>query len=161
MEQQTKWKATVSTRLENANADQIWPFFKDFFGLHKWFPGLPTCYGIHGSNGEPGCIRYCAGFSLPSVDGAAVSWCTERLIEIDHVEMSLSYEIVDCNTGFMSYIASMKIVPAADSGGEWSIEWCFEVEPLVGWRLEDLVPKYESGLQLMVKKMEAAVSDSS
>lgn len=156
-----KWEAKVSTRLENASSDQIWPFLKDFFSLHKWFPGLPTCYGIHGTNGEPGCVRYCAGFSLPSIDGATVSWSKERLIEIDHVERNLSYEIVDCNTGFKSYVASMKIIPAADGCGGWQIEWRFEVDPVVGWRLEDLVPKYEIGLQLMVKKMEASISDSS
>ncbi|CAI9771200.1 unnamed protein product [Fraxinus pennsylvanica] len=73
----------------------------------------------------------------------------------------LKLSAVDCDTGFKSYVASMKIIPAADSDGVWQMEWQFEMDPIVGWRLEDLVPKYGIGLQLMVKKMEVSISDSS
>ncbi|KAI5354610.1 hypothetical protein L3X38_007505 [Prunus dulcis] len=71
-ESRPKWEATVSARLTKARVDQIWPLLKDF---HQWFPTLATCYGVRGANGEPGCIRYCSGSSIPSKgDHKAVSW---------------------------------------------------------------------------------------
>lgn len=159
----TKWEGNVSTRLTKACADQIWPLFKDFFNLHKWFPSLATCYGIHGTNGEPGCIRYCAGFSIPS-DGSnddnnrPISWSKERLIAVDDVERSLSYEIVDSNIGFKSYVSTVKIVPEGANGQDGCvIEWGFNVDPVEGWALDDLVRKYEVGLQRMAERMEDAV----
>uniref|UniRef100_A0A2N9GIC2 Uncharacterized protein n=1 Tax=Fagus sylvatica TaxID=28930 RepID=A0A2N9GIC2_FAGSY len=66
---QPKWEGKVCTSLTNATANQVWHLYKDFFNFHKWFPSLDTCYGIHGTNSELGCIRYCAGFSIPSNDG--------------------------------------------------------------------------------------------
>ncbi|GFS35438.1 polyketide cyclase/dehydrase and lipid transport superfamily protein [Actinidia rufa] len=157
---QHKWVFKVSTRLTQATADQIWPLFEDFFNLHKWFPGLPTCYGVHGTNGEPGCIRHCAGFSLPSNGG--VSWSRERLIAVDPVHRVITYDIVDCNIGFKSYVSTVQIKPN-DSDGQTSgcmIEWSITVDPVEGARLEDLVKKYENGLQGMAKKMEDAVGST-
>ncbi|XP_073301587.1 lachrymatory-factor synthase [Primulina huaijiensis] len=157
------WEARVSTKLEKATAHQIWPLFQDFFGLHQWFPGLAICHGIHGTNGEPGCVRYCAGFGLKTEkineEESVLRWSTERLIAIDHAQMTFSYEIVDCNIGFKSYVSSIKVVPAGGSGRGCVVEWCFRVDPVVGWKFEDLVGRYEVGLQLMTKKMEAAVTE--
>ncbi|KAI3468186.1 hypothetical protein Pfo_024849 [Paulownia fortunei] len=163
---QQKWEAKVSTRLEKARADQIWPLFEDFFGLHKWFPGLATCHGIQGSNGEPGCIRYCSGFGLKREENcneldSNLSWSKERLVAIDRAQMTFTYEIMDCNIGFKSYVSTIKVVPGDEGGGGCAVEWCISLDPVVGWKLEDLVGKYEVGLQLMVKKMEAAIFGSS
>ncbi|KAJ6354486.1 hypothetical protein OIU77_005153 [Salix suchowensis] len=154
-------KGKVSTVLAKATADQIWPLLNDFFNLHKWFPGLATCYGIHGTNGEPGCVRYCGGSSIPSTDSGTggdnrpVSWSTERLTAVDHVERSLSYEIVDSNIGFRSYVSTVKVVPQGDDGQDGCvIEWSFNVDPVAGMVLTELVRKYEVGLQQMAKRME-------
>lgn len=156
-----KWEGKVSARLNGTVADQIWPLFEDFFNFHKWFPGLATCYGIHGTNGEPGCIRYCAGFSIPSHSGGdSVSWSNERLIAVDDDSRSLSYEIVDCNIGFESYVATVKIVPQGDEGQAGCvIEWSFTVDPVEGWVRDDLVRRYEVGLQRMAKRMEDALRE--
>ncbi|KAK4419930.1 hypothetical protein Salat_2405900 [Sesamum alatum] len=157
---QQKWEAKVSTRLEKARPDQIWPFFEDFFGLHKWFPNLTTCHGIHGANGEPGCIRYCSGFGLKNTNesSSSLSWSKERLVALDRVQMTLTYEMVDCNIGFRSYVSTIKLVPR-DGGGV--VEWCISLDPVPGWKLQDLVAKYQVGLQLMVEKMESAIFESS
>ncbi|GLT73374.1 hypothetical protein SLA2020_452380 [Shorea laevis] len=78
---QPKWEGKVCTTLTNATADEIWSLYKDFVNFHKWFPGLATCYSIHGTNGEPGCIRYGTRFSTPSNGaGGAISWSKERYI---------------------------------------------------------------------------------
>lgn len=178
-----KWEAKVSTKLANASADQIWPFLEDFFGVHKYFPSLATSYGIHGSNGEIGSIRYCEGSSIPSQEtkeneeerSTVISWSKEKLTAIDPAEKSLSYEIIDSNTGFHSYVSTIQInknpIPAGDStivesgdedGGRLGcvVEWSFSVDAVGGWRLEDLVKKYEVGLHRMAQKMEDILSNS-
>ncbi|EXB93401.1 hypothetical protein L484_010729 [Morus notabilis] len=160
---QAKWEGKVSAKLSNATVDQIWPLFTDFFNFQKWFPSLSTCHGIHGTNGDPGCIRYCSGFSIPSnVGDKPVSWSKERLIAVDHAQHSLTYEIVDSNIGFESYVSTVKIVPGSDPGDDHdhqcgcAIEWSFTVDPVEGWALDDLVRKYEEGIQRMAQKMEAS-----
>ena len=151
-----KWEGKVSTRLRRARAKQIWSLFKDFFNLHKWFSGLETSYGIYGSNGELGCIRYCLGCSIPSSDGCA-AWSKEKLIAIDEINLSLSYEIVDSNIGFNSYVSTVRVSPA-DNGDGCMIEWSFVVDPVNGLNVEDLVTKYKLGLESMTKKMEEALN---
>ncbi|XP_020208450.1 lachrymatory-factor synthase isoform X2 [Cajanus cajan] len=150
-----RWEGKVSAKLRNATKEQAWPLVKDFFNLHKRFPTLATCYGIHGSNGEPGCIRYCAGSSIPSKSNASgsVSWSKERLVVVDDVDFSLKYEMVDGNIGFRSYESTMKVLSDDDSDG-CMLEWSFAVDPVEGLLLQDLVTKYHVGLQLMAHKME-------
>ncbi|KAL5072401.1 hypothetical protein RYX36_011385, partial [Vicia faba] len=84
------------------------------------------------SNDEPGCIRYCTRFSLPSYDSQEVSWSKEILVVVDDVERCLKYEIMDCNIGFRSYESTMRV----DCG--CVIEWLFAVDPVEGLVLEDL-----------------------
>lgn len=160
---QQKWQAKISTTLNRAEADQIWPFFQDFFGLHKWFSGLPNCQGIHGVNGELGCVRYCSGFGLKSPEANTdsgpnnVSWSKERLVAIDHAQKTFTYEIVDSNIGLKSYVSTIKVVPAAAAAGGCAVEWRISLEAVEGCRLEDFVVKYEVALKLMVKRMEDAI----
>ena len=84
-----------------------------------------------------------------------VSRSTERLKAVDHVERSLSYEIVDSNIGFSSYVSTVKVVPRGDDGQNGCvIEWSFNVDPVAGMVLNELVRKNEVGLQQMAKRME-------
>ncbi|XVF48581.1 hypothetical protein PTKIN_Ptkin03bG0202000 [Pterospermum kingtungense] len=166
---QFKWEAKVSAKLTRASPDQIWALYTDFFNFHKWYPGLASCHGIHGTNGEPGCIRYCSGFSISSPSssssegtghgrGSETKWSKERLIAIDHSGRSLSYEMVDSNIGFNSYVATVKIVPAGhDHQDGCVIEWSFTVDPVEGWQLDEMKKKYEVGLQSLVKRIEDVI----
>lgn len=151
--QQAKWDGKVSTRLTKATADQIWPLFKDFFNIHKWFPGSPSCSGIYGTNGKPGCIRYCSGFSIqPDTEKQPDNWAKERLTAVDDAEHSLSYEIVDSNLGFTSYVSKVKIVQAPGDG--CVIEWSFSVDPVEGSVLDDMLALYNAWLKCIGQRME-------
>ncbi|XP_027332303.1 lachrymatory-factor synthase-like [Abrus precatorius] len=152
-----RWEGRVSANLRNATKEQAWPLVKDFFNLHKRFPTLATCYGIHGSNGEPGCIRYCAGSSIASNGSGSVSWSKERLVAVDDFDLILKYEIVDSNIGFKSYESTIKVLSTDDSDG-CMLEWSFAVDPVEGWVFEDLVGKYHVGLQFMAQKMEEEIA---
>ncbi|CAB4266463.1 unnamed protein product [Prunus armeniaca] len=144
-----KWEATVSARLTKARVDQIWPLLKDFFNFHQLFPTLANCYSVQGANGEPGCIRYCSGSSIPSKgDHMAVSWSKERLVAVDDADHSLSYEIVESHIGFKSYVPTVRVVPGGDVDVQYGclIEWSITFDPVEGWGLDHLVKKYELGL---------------
>ncbi|XP_071688452.1 lachrymatory-factor synthase-like [Rutidosis leptorrhynchoides] len=152
-----KWEGMVSTTLTKANAAQIWPLFIDFFNFHEWFPNLSTCYGVHGTNGEVGCTRYCSGSSLPNEDGGIdqVSWSRERLVAVDPNKMSMTYEMVDCNIGYKSYLSTIKIIPNETDG--CVVNWSFSLDQIDGLTREYLVKKYQDGLDQTIKKMEDAL----
>ncbi|XP_021729218.1 lachrymatory-factor synthase-like [Chenopodium quinoa] len=162
-----KWEGKVSTTLPSTKPHQIWPLFKDFFNIHKYFPTLSNSYGVHGTNGEVGCIRVCVGssrsFFLPKKDFDSkinseelVSLSKERLIAVDEVNKSLSYEIVESNIGLTSYVATVMISQGGDDLGNEGcvIEWSFTVDPVQGLKYEDMVKKYEVSLLKMAKAME-------
>uniref|UniRef100_A0A803NX48 peptidylprolyl isomerase n=1 Tax=Cannabis sativa TaxID=3483 RepID=A0A803NX48_CANSA len=148
--------------IRNATVEQIWPLLADFFNFNKWFPTLATCQGIHGTNGEVGCIRYCSGFSIPSnnvddqISSTPISWSKERLIAIDHDQHSLSYEILESNIGFQSYVSTFRIYAGGSECRDCVIEWSFTVDPVEGLAFDDLVRKYDVGLQRMAQRMEAS-----
>ncbi|KAL9660927.1 hypothetical protein QQ045_025746 [Rhodiola kirilowii] len=151
----SKWRGRVTAEAKRATADQVWSLYKDFFNFHKWFPTLSSCHGVLGVNGEAGCVRYCVGSSLPN-GGDEASWSKERLVAVDEKERSLRYEIVESNIGFEAYAAVVKVVASGESG--CLVEWAFEVAPVGGLTLEELVKKYESGLRATVKNMEDDLS---
>ncbi|CAK7353148.1 unnamed protein product [Dovyalis caffra] len=161
-ETQPKWKGKATVVLESPTADQVWPFLEDFCNLQKWLPGVDTCYQVEGKLGQPGLIRYC-GSSTLSADGSQeetkISWAKEKLIMIDPIERCLSYEILENNIGFKSYVATMKVLPIKDGDGQrgCKIEWFFVADPIEGWSLEDFNSYINSSLQFMGQKMEQAV----
>ncbi|KAE8678710.1 putative Polyketide cyclase/dehydrase and lipid transport superfamily protein [Hibiscus syriacus] len=153
---QPKWEAKIPAKLTGASPDQVWVIYTDFFNFHKWFPTLASCYGVHGANGELGCIRFCSGFSISSRGGGgSEKWSKERLIAIDHSNRSLSYEIMENNIGFSSYVSTVKIVPGdVDDGDGCVIEWSFTVDPVEGWQLDDMKKLYEKGLEGLARRIE-------
>ncbi|XVE98098.1 hypothetical protein REPUB_Repub03eG0076100 [Reevesia pubescens] len=115
-----------------------------------------ACAELRGISGQPGCVRFCAGFKTP-VDGkdkGTVNWTKQKLLSIDPSEMVFSYSIVDGNVGFNSYVSTVKVLPKEEG---CDIEWKYEVEPVKGWRLEDLDFFIASGLKVMAQRIEAAL----
>ncbi|KAJ0030406.1 hypothetical protein Pint_13258 [Pistacia integerrima] len=161
-EQQPKWKGKTSAEMAGIKAEQVWPFLEDFFGLDKWFPTLTTCIPVEGISGQPGCVRYCAGFRTPvdSDDGEeTVNWTNQKLLSIDPTKMTFSYSIIDGNVGFNKYVSTVTVVKKEDEEEGCRIEWEYEVEPVKvkGWTLEHLDCFISTGLQVMVERMKEAI----
>ncbi|KAK9275732.1 hypothetical protein L1049_023000 [Liquidambar formosana] len=156
---QPKWEGKACAELAGPKAEQVWPLLEDFFGLNKWFPTLTTCLPVEGVSGQPGCVRYCAGFKTPvnKGDEEIVNWTKQKLLSIDPTELTFSYSIIDGNVGFHSYISTVKVLPREDG---CSIEWRYEVEPVEGWTLANLDSFIGSGLQVMAKRMEEALQSN-
>ncbi|TKY44581.1 Lachrymatory-factor synthase [Spatholobus suberectus] len=154
--EKAKWKGKATTEVKGAKAEQVWLLLEDFFGLDKWFPTLSTCIPVEGISGQPGCVRFCAGFKTP-LDGHAkqtVNWTKQKLLSIDPAHRTFSYSIVDGNVGFHSYVSTLKVHPKAEG---CEIEWLYEVEPVEGWKLEYLDSFIDTGLQVMAQRMQAAL----
>ncbi|CAI9093567.1 OLC1v1029098C1 [Oldenlandia corymbosa var. corymbosa] len=139
MEQETlmmkpKWEGTVSAKIEDVNADQIWMLIKDFFGIYNFFPTLQASYGVQGNNGEVGSIRYCEllpSSPPPSDDDdngnkPEVHYVKEKITAIDPDQRSLTFEIVEGNIGLYSYVATLKVVVDDDDG--CVLEWSFSFD---------------------------------
>ncbi|KAM7277150.1 hypothetical protein ACFE04_019016 [Oxalis oulophora] len=147
---QPKWEGKSFVSLTGPKPNQIWPLLEDFCNLHKWFPNIDTCYQVEGILGQPGLVRYCA---TNNETLAVISWAKEKLLMINPDEMCLTYEVIDNNIGFGSYVATIKVLPAAGTDESSQIEWSFVADPVKGWRLEDLVMYIDNCLEFMAKKM--------
>lgn len=152
-----KWKGKAKAEVTGFKAEQAWPLLEDFFGLSKLFPTLSTCLPVEGLSGQPGCVRFCAGFKTPVDDGhgkKAMNWTKQKLLSIDPVQRIFSYAITDGNVGFHSYVSTVKVLPKE---GGCEIEWFYEVEPVKGWKLEYLDSFIGEGLQVMAQRIEEAL----
>ncbi|PRQ27550.1 putative polyketide cyclase/dehydrase, START-like domain-containing protein [Rosa chinensis] len=156
---QPKWEGKTSAELKSSPAQQVWPFLADFCNLQEVLPGLETCYQVEGVPGQPGLIRYCAG-SATDNDETTVKWAKEKLTAIDPIKRCFSYEIVESNMGFKSYVGTIQVVPVVNDDEGCMIEWSFVCDPIEGWRLEDFQSYLESSLQGMAKKIEDALLSS-
>ncbi|MBA0673789.1 hypothetical protein Gotri_019984 [Gossypium trilobum] len=154
--QQPKWEGKSCAKLAGCKAEQVWLLLQDFFGLDKWFPSLTTCLPVEGVSGQPGCVRFCAGFKTPvsGSDKGSMNWTKQKLLSIDPIKMVFSYSIVDGNVGFNAYVSTVRVL-SNEHGCD--IEWKYEVEPVKGWTLGDLDFFIASGLQVMAQRMEAAL----
>ena len=161
-----KWEGKASVELKSLKPSQVWPLLEDFFGLNKWFPTLAICLPVEGVSGQPGCVRYCAGFKTP-VDEKSnktrsceakerVNWTKQKLLAIDSTQRVFTYAIVDGNVGFNSYVSTVRVGPDG-AGDGCCIEWWYEVEPVEGWKPQDLDNFIGGGLRVMASRMEAAL----
>jgi len=164
-----KWEGKVTVEVRNTVEEQVWAVLEDFCNLHKWIP-IDTCYQVEGVQGQPGLIRYCASNikSVAEDDVVAepettIKWAKEKLLKIDPIKRCLSYEIVENNMGFKSYVATLKVVPnEGDAKSEGcGIEWGFVCDPIEGWTLQDFNSYIEYCLQFMAKKIEVQCSVTS
>ncbi|XP_050365731.1 lachrymatory-factor synthase-like [Argentina anserina] len=159
MEEQAhpKWRGKSCAQVNGHAAQEVWPLLADFCNLHKIFPKVETCYQLEEVAGQTGIVRYCAGFAT-NKDKSTVKWCKERLLMIDPIERCFSYEVIDSNMGFQSYIAIMRVVPIDD--GSSMIEWSFVSDPSEGKRMEDVQSFGEFSLQSIAKKIELVLTNS-
>ncbi|KAK0572495.1 hypothetical protein LWI29_032340 [Acer saccharum] len=165
-ERQPKWEGKTSVEIASLKPEQAWPCIEDFCNIHKWFPSIDACYQVEGEPGKPGLIRYCATTTQTfSSDGTGdhddqkstttttTKWAKEKLLMIDPIQRCLSYEVIDSNIGFKSYVATSKVLPIINGCG-CKIEWSFVADPVEGWSQEGLASVIDHCVQFMAKKME-------
>ncbi|XP_021729196.1 lachrymatory-factor synthase-like [Chenopodium quinoa] len=161
-QESAKWEGETIVELK-LTPQQAWPLIADFCSLDKWFTHLEKCYLVEGELGEPGMVRCCESSKFGG-DGVA-RFAKERLISIDPSQMCLSYEVLDNNAGFKSYVSTMRLFPS-DGGDDddddgrsgCKFVWTFEADPVEGFTLEGLCEIFKAIAHGMVIKMEEAYS---
>ncbi|GAU49452.1 hypothetical protein TSUD_407390 [Trifolium subterraneum] len=87
-----------------------------------------------------------------------IKWSKEKLLSRDPVQRCLSYEVVESNMGFMSYVATLRVFPVAAKAAGCRIEWGFVCDLVEGRTCEYLKSYIEFYLQLMANTIELAKS---
>ncbi|XP_004301435.1 PREDICTED: uncharacterized protein LOC101313126 [Fragaria vesca subsp. vesca] len=146
-----KWESQASAQLKGSKAHEVWPLLADFCNLDKWFPNLHTCYRVQGVSGQPGLVRYCE-----MKRDETTLWAKEKLLMIDPINQSITYEVGDNNLGLKSYVATVPVVPINNNNG-CKIEWSYVCNPIEGSSLEEFQSFVEYCLQGIAKKMELAL----
>lgn len=148
---QVKWSGKARAELRGCKAEQVWPLWADFGGLHKWFPNLCTSRLLaEGEAGKLESIRFCVGKVLEDEGHEEAKWAKERLVEIDDEKRLMRYELMENNVGLKGYAAEIRV---ADTDGGCAVEWSFEAEAVVGWCEEGLQSYVQSSLEAIVNKM--------
>lgn len=157
-ESKAKWEGKATVEVAGISAEQAWPLLEDFCNLHKLIP-IDTCYQVEGIPGQPGLIRYCASTIQGVADAEpTLNWAKEKLLTIDPIQRCLSYEIVDNNMGFKSYVGTLKVLYGDAAKPGCKVEWGFVSDPVEGWTIQALNSYVESSLQFMAKKIQLACS---
>ncbi len=98
-----------------AGAERVWEVVRDFDGLPTWHPGIASSEIEEGRGAaEVGCVRH---LTLP--DGSSVR---ERLLTLDDVGRSYTYEILRGPFSVRRYRATIRVAPVTETGRAF-VEW--------------------------------------
>uniref|UniRef100_A0A0E0JNG3 Lachrymatory-factor synthase n=1 Tax=Oryza punctata TaxID=4537 RepID=A0A0E0JNG3_ORYPU len=160
------WHGSVRAAVEGPTPDQAWALLGDFCSLDRWVPSVQTCRRLEGAEGQPGCVRYCAGPVNKAKAAAAAAgegegeaeavagWSKERLVEFDRAARRYSYEVVETNKGFGRYAATLRVEP--DPAG-CAVAWSFEADPVRGWTLEGFVGFLDELARGVARRLEEEI----
>lgn len=100
-----------------ADADAVWRLVRDFNGLPAWHPAIATSEIEAGPAAtEVGAVR-----KLGMPDGGVVR---ERLVTLDDVARSYTYDIVESPFPIRSYRSTIRVAPVTATGESFVEWWC-------------------------------------
>ena len=99
----------------SAPVEEVWALIRDFNGMPAWHPGIEQSSLDSGASGtEVGALR-----RLTLGGGGVV---VERLLTIDELGYSFTYQILESPFAVRRYISTLRMAPITDSGQTF-IEW--------------------------------------
>ncbi|RAL52907.1 hypothetical protein DM860_007675 [Cuscuta australis] len=151
-EEELEWIGKATAKLQGPKPPQVWSVLvEDFCNIHRWLPAVDDCWQVAGVKGEVGAVRCVA-------TGGGKKLCNETLISVDHGARCLSYRALENNVGIHRYVSTMKVLPAAEGGGDGEagcrIEWSYEADPLDGMTRERFDSLIKNHLEGMVENLE-------
>jgi hypothetical protein len=96
------------------SADRVWEYLRDFGNIADWHPGIASGELEHGAGDQVGAVRRLTG------PGGEIF--RERLVALDDVERSYTYELFESPFPVRSYRSILRVTPVTDSGlafAEW------------------------------------------
>ncbi|GAB3402028.1 SRPBCC family protein [Flindersiella endophytica] len=98
-----------------ADIDTVWSFVRDFDNLPEWHPTIQASEILEGKASDTvGCVR-----RLTLADGGIV---VERLLQLDDVARSYTYNFVESPFPVRSYASTIRFTPVTDTGQTF-VEW--------------------------------------
>jgi mxaD protein len=97
----------------NAKPAAVWSIVKDFDGLQKWHPAIPSTPLVKGKNGQRGAVRALTIKDVPTF--------TEELVAYDDARMSLTYVIIESPLPLDKYQSSMTVY--GNAAGGTTVSW--------------------------------------
>lgn len=162
-ESKPKWEGKATANLIGSAPEKVWPLLEDFCSLSKYLTTLDNCYHLEGEFGKPGLIRYCDA-TVPSPSGGdekLTLWCHEKLLAIDPVERWMTYNVLDNNMGFTTYVSTIKVLPIdGDDEPGCRIEWSFITDPVEGSTQENLVNYIDSSVHSLAENIAKALQST-
>ena len=144
----------VEVEVKGARAQVVWKFL-DFTAMDKVAPDIESCVIIDGVAGEPGCTRLLEGTPTIGPDGQLfVPTFNEKLLTVDHENMSFSYEVTESVFEFVGYTAQVQVF---DDGEDSRILWSFEAESFGLWSRDGFLEFLQRNLRAVAKSIEDAV----
>ncbi len=106
---------SYASAVVEADADNVWSLVRDFGGLGRWVAAIERSV-IEGSSSadQVGCVRH-----LTLADGGEIR---ERLVDLDDVTRSYSYDILESPFAVRRYRATIRVAPVTDIGSSF-VEW--------------------------------------
>lgn len=135
----------------NAPADEVWSFVRDFNNLNEWLPAVGSSEIEGGQDaGVVGCVR-----RLTLQDGGVAK---ERLLVLDDVDRSYTYEFVESPFPVRSYRSTIRVAPVTDTGQTF-VEWWawYDADAKDEEQMTETFAKgvYAAGLKRLRKRFEA------
>lgn len=137
-----------SNRLIAAPADQVWALVRDFAGLERWLPSLPSPVEMTGDPGRPGAER--------AFRQSGEIFVVERLVTLNDEARTTSYSIVKSPAPMSAHLATISVTEQPDGAlVEWQAE--FDAEEQVAEMLGAAMVSgtFEPGLQHLAAICEA------
>ncbi|XP_057813903.2 lachrymatory-factor synthase-like [Cryptomeria japonica] len=124
----------------------FWKLSADFVNVQKYGAHLIACEHVEGEINAVGCVRLCRGPEL---------WAKEKLVAIDPLNYSYTYQVIDCNFGIEGYTSTFNVENAGDGDGEGNvIEWRFDVGACKSCTKEEFVGFISSKLEQMIQGLD-------
>lgn len=100
-----------------ADVTKVWEAVRDFNGLPAWHPAIESSEIEPGpAAGEAGAVR-----KLTLADGGTVR---EKLLALDDVNRSYTYEIVEGPFPVRRYVSTVRVAPITATGESFVEWWC-------------------------------------
>ncbi|KAG6706002.1 hypothetical protein I3843_07G198800 [Carya illinoinensis] len=160
---QPKWVENLTAELVIPTAEEAWPFLEDYCNLHKFAPDvIDTSHHVEGICNQPGLVRYCAATATRVWDGRLQPkqlWVHEKLIKIDPIKKSLSYEVTENNVGIKTLVGTCSAYPISkESKQGCKLQWSFVADPIPGWEQAEFASFIQAMLTSMAKNIEDTIT---
>ncbi|XP_051121827.1 uncharacterized protein LOC127245143 [Andrographis paniculata] len=153
----SKWHGSVQA-IVNAPIEKVWSIVSHSSRLHEWMPMVEKCTSVSGQEGIPGYVRLVSGLMFPQKD-RGMSWIKERLILIDPLLHTYTFQMEESNIGLDGSLNSLKLIDYGD--GTTLVDWKYDIDPANGMSKDNIIDYLGYLYKSCINRIEGALKASS